>query len=136
MFLYVTKQLLFAKIRYLPLDIPLPPINIDKLTWKRINKVMFHFDEKSGRSHCVKSVQIQSFFLSVFSRIRTEYGEILRISLYSVRMRENTDQKKLSIWTHFKQRQNLILFNYKFKTIQWIIKFGIHKFYFAHNKLK
>ena len=31
-------------------------------------------------------------FWSVFSRIRTEYGEILRISLYSVRMRENTDQ--------------------------------------------
>ena len=25
---------------------------------------------------CVKSVQIRSFFWSVFSRIRTEYGEI------------------------------------------------------------
>ena len=35
--------------------------------------------------HCIKSVQIRSFFLSVFSRIWTE--------LYSVRMRENTDQK-------------------------------------------
>ena len=35
------------------------------------------------------------FFSSVFSRIRTEYGEILRIFPYSVRMRENTDQKKL-----------------------------------------
>ena len=32
---------------------------------------------------------------SVFSRIRTEYGEIQSISLYSVRMRENMDQKKL-----------------------------------------
>ena len=31
-------------------------------------------------------------FWSVFSRIRTEYGEILRISSYSVRMRENADQ--------------------------------------------
>ena len=31
-------------------------------------------------------------FWSVFSRIRTEYGEILRMSPYSVRMRENTDQ--------------------------------------------
>ena len=49
--------------------------------------------------HCVKSVQIRSFFWSVFSRIRTEYGEILRISLYSVRMRENTDQKNLRVWT-------------------------------------
>ena len=44
--------------------------------------------------HCVKSVQIRSFFLVSISRIRTEYGEILRISWYSVRMRENTDQKK------------------------------------------
>ena len=43
--------------------------------------------------HCVKSVQIRSFFWSVFFRIRTEYGEIRSISPYSVRMRENTDQK-------------------------------------------
>ena len=26
--------------------------------------------------HCVKSVQIRSYFWSVFSRIQTEYGEI------------------------------------------------------------
>ena len=31
-------------------------------------------------------------FWSVFSRIRTEYGEILHISPYSVRMPENMDQ--------------------------------------------
>ena len=37
------------------------------------------------------------FFWSVFSRIRTEYGEII------VQMRENTDQKKLRIWTLFTQ---------------------------------
>ena len=30
--------------------------------------------------HCVKSVQMQSFFWSVFSRIRTEYGDLRRIS--------------------------------------------------------
>ena len=41
---------------------------------------------------CVKSFQIRSFFWSLFSHIRTEYGEILRISLYSVWMWENTDQ--------------------------------------------
>ena len=46
----------------------------------------------------VKSVQIQSFFWSVFSRIRAEYGEIRSISPYSVRMRENIGQKKLLIW--------------------------------------
>ena len=51
----------------------------------------------------MKSVQTRSFFCSVFFRIRTEYGEILRISPYYVRMRENTDQKKNRIWTHFTQ---------------------------------
>ena len=33
------------------------------------------------------------FFWSVFSCIQTEYGEIRSICPYSVRMRENTDQK-------------------------------------------
>ena len=33
------------------------------------------------------------FSWSVFSRIWTGYGEILRISSYSVRMQENTEQK-------------------------------------------
>ena len=40
------------------------------------------------------------FFWFVFSRLRTEYGEIVRISPYSVRMRENTDQKNCEYW-HF-----------------------------------
>ena len=40
------------------------------------------------------------FFCSVFSRIRTEYGEIRSISPQSVRMRENTDQKN-SEYGHF-----------------------------------
>ena len=50
-------------------------------------------------NHYVKSVQIRSFFCSVFSHIRTEYGEIRSISSYSVRMPENTDQKKLRIYS-------------------------------------
>ena len=54
------------------------------------------------KSNCVKSVQIRSFFWSVFSRIQTEYGEI-RISPYSIRMLENTDQEKLRILTLFTQ---------------------------------
>ena len=52
---------------------------------------------------CQKSVQIRSFFCSVFSHIPTEYGEIRSISPYAVRMRENTDQIKLRIWTLFTQ---------------------------------
>ena len=39
-------------------------------------------------------------FWSAFSRFRTEYGEILRISLYSVRMLENADQNN-SEYGHF-----------------------------------
>ena len=39
-------------------------------------------------------------FWSAFSRIRTVYGEILRISSYSFRTRENTDQKN-SEYRHF-----------------------------------
>ena len=49
--------------------------------------------------HCVKGIQIRSFSWYVFFRFRTEYGEIRSISSYSVRMRENTYQKKLRIWT-------------------------------------
>ena len=33
-----------------------------------------------GKHHCEKSVQIRSYFWYLFSCIRTEYGEILRIS--------------------------------------------------------
>ena len=45
---------------------------------------------------------------SVFSHIRTEYGEILRISPYSIWMRENTDQNN-SEYVHF-SRSVLLLF--------------------------
>ena len=44
----------------------------------------------------LKSVQIRSLFWSVFSCIRTEYGEIFE-------KYPNTDQKKLCIWTLFTQ---------------------------------
>ena len=46
-----------------------------------------------GKNHCMKSVQRRSYFWSVFSCIRTEYGDLLRKSPYSVRIQENTDQK-------------------------------------------
>ena len=52
--------------------------------------------------HCVKSVQIRSFFWSVFSCIRTKYGDLLR---KSVRIQENKDQKNLRIWTLFTQER-------------------------------
>ena len=45
----------------------------------------------------MKSAQIWNFFWSIFSCIWTEYGDLLRKSLYSVRTRETTDHKKLRI---------------------------------------
>ena len=43
------------------------------------------------------------FFLVVFSCIQTEYGDLWGKTQYSVRIQENTDQKKLRIWTVFTQ---------------------------------
>ena len=58
-------------------------------------------DEK----HCMKSVQIRSFFWSVFSCIQIEFEDLLHKSLYCVQIQENTDQKKLRIWTLFERSE-------------------------------
>ena len=47
-----------------------------------------------------KKYPYSELFWSVFSRIRTENGEIRSISPYSIRMRENTDQNN-SEYEHF-----------------------------------
>ena len=47
------------------------------------------------------------FFWSVFSRIRTEHGEIRSTSLYSVQMQGNTDQK-ISEQGHFSRSQKFL----------------------------
>ena len=53
------------------------------------------------RQHPLRKMYPYSeFFRSVFFRIRTEYGKILRISPYSLQMRENTDQNN-SEYGHF-----------------------------------
>ena len=52
-----------------------------------------------GKNRSMKSVRIRSFW-SVFSRIWTEHGDLWSKSLYSVRIRENTDQKN-SKYGHF-----------------------------------
>ena len=71
------------------------------------NKRAFFF--LTTRQHCVKSVKIRSFFCSVFSRIRTEYGDLRSKSPYSVRIRQSTDKKKLYIWTLFTQCRDWIV---------------------------
>ena len=92
------------------------------------------------RNHCVKSVQIRSFFWSIFSRIRTKYGEILQ---------QNTDRKKLRIWTLFTQWMSIkfcalemfnsavfVIFDFRLANINfaifqivsliWFLKFYLH----------
>ena len=60
--------------------------------------------------HCVKSIQIRSFFWSVFSRIRTEYWEILRIRIQSkcgkIRIKKN------SVFEHFRASNTRCNFEY------------------------
>ena len=49
----------------------------------------------------MKSDQIQSFFLIRPFHIWTECGDLPRKCPYSIRIRENTEQKKLRIWIIF-----------------------------------
>ena len=61
------------------------------------------FSLRTSRTYCVKSVQIKSFFWPAFSSICSKYGDFLCNCPYSVQIQENTDQKKLHIWTLFTQ---------------------------------
>ena len=68
-----------------------------------------------------KKCSYSEFLWSVFSRIRTEYGHLLRQSPFSVQMRENTNQKN-SEYGHFSRiekhlEENLIM-NTKLTLIQ------------------
>ena len=67
--------------------------------------------------HCVKSVHIRSFLIRI-SRIRTEYGNLLCNSPYSVRMRENADQRN-SKYGHFSHSV--------FLSEEWICKSPIYR---------
>ena len=68
--------------------------------WKllMVNTIYWYFF-KGSVFHWVKC-PYSELFCATFPRIRTEYGEILRISPYSVRMRENADQNNFE-YGHF-----------------------------------
>ena len=70
---------------------------------KNFSRVKYTTNAKQINEYCAKSVQKLSFFWSVFSCVRTEREGLRRKSLYSVRIQENTDQKKLRICTLFTQ---------------------------------
>ena len=93
---------------------------------KKISRIVtiFYFPEIQQRYYCChcfpfyteellwkytlrKKCPNSKLFWSAFSRVRTEYGEILRISPYSVRMRGNTDQNN-SAYGHFSRNDRFI----------------------------
>ena len=94
----------------------------------RIKKVLilksrFHFHVAySINWHSSKNLQIRSFFWSAFSRIWTEYGHFLRKSPSSVRIWENTDQKKLHIWTLFTMCEINVLFSLSMPLLKYLYK--------------
>ena len=65
-----------------------------------------------------KTYRYSEFFWFVFFRIRTEYREIWSISLYSVQMRENTDQKN-SENGHFSSSVNYESLHWFLLLIYW-----------------
>ena len=65
-----------------------------------MNDFVEKFFSKINDFHYVKSVRIRSFFDPNFPTIRTEYWDLQSKSPYSVRMRENADQKS-SEYGHF-----------------------------------
>ena len=60
----------------------------------KVNLLLFHLSMAVTFNHCDESVHNTEFFL-------------VRIFLYSVRIHENADQKKLCILTLFTQRMGL-----------------------------
>ena len=66
-----------------------------------LKEYVIHIVQTVERSRRFKPTLHEKCPNTKFSRIRAEYGEMRSISPYSVRMRENTYQKKLRIWTLF-----------------------------------
>ena len=75
----------------------------DQLSMQKVVEISTQRYVNWPYQHCVKSVQLRSYFWSVFSCIPTEYGDLLCKSPYSVRIQENTDQRKPRIRTIFTQ---------------------------------
>ena len=67
---------------------------------KNLAKLLEKLKRNPEQATLRKKCPYSKLFCSAFSRIRTEYGEIVRIFPYLVRMRENADQNNSEYW-HF-----------------------------------
>ena len=65
------------------------PVELHNCSLPDLLLICYHCSYHTLREKCPYS----EFFWSAFPGIRTEYGEILHISPYSVRIRENMDKK-------------------------------------------
>ena len=86
---------------------PFLDLSLSFLSTNKLLVSLIQFAIKMSHEHitlCEKS-PYSEFFWFVFSCNWTEYGEIRSISLYSVQMRGNTDQKK-SEYGHFSRSVN------------------------------
>ena len=72
------------------------PITVNSASLSIVSKILNTSEGLTSREKCPYS----EFFSSVFSLIQTEYGEIQSIFPYSVRLRENTEQRN-SEYRHF-----------------------------------
>ena len=113
-FLLSKSILCYHKIRHKSIDWPLMAIKfittIIQWFWLIIFFIIlwnFHMVD-SSKTHYVEKVQIRSFFWSVFPAFGLKIGKIRNISPYSIRIKENTDQKKLCISTLFTRWRYLI----------------------------
>ena len=61
-----------------------------------INQILI---PQESEYYCMKSIQIRSYFWSVFSSIRTEYGEILSLRIQSEHRKIRT--RNNSVFGHF-----------------------------------
>ena len=68
-------------------------------------------------THCVTSVQIRSFFWSVLSRIRTEYGEILR-TVFSPNAEKYGPEKTPYLDTFHAVNELVQMFNIQIQTLK------------------
>ena len=89
----------FTKLRSKRLNLFLSEYH-NQCLWRWLKFYFFQIINNNYNSHCVKSIQIRSFFWSVFSRIRTEYGEILRTLRSQSECGKIRTRKNLIFW-HF-----------------------------------
>ena len=122
--MFIFLRVFFTKILTYSLISQVPTINL-KDSWDVLQismaqslqntffNLVYHFwFAQTGpiTEHCVKSVQIRRFFLSVFPRIWTEYGDLLRKSPCSecgkIRTRKNSVFGRFSRSGTFTGRQS------------------------------